>query len=73
MPCKTSHRILLVVGKTTKGDSCMDDACGAGISGSQISPEHWLAVRNIPDNLGPLIEVKVQPNVIPCWTLKSSV
>lgn len=73
MPCKTSHWILLVVGKTTKGDSYMNDACGAGISGSQISPEHWLAVRNTPDNMGPLIEVRVQPNVIPFLTLKSSV
>lgn len=51
----------------------MNDACGAGIAGSHISQEHWLAIRNTPDNLGPLIEVKVQPNVIPFWTLKSSV
>jgi len=73
MSCKTSHWILLVVGKTTKGDSCINGC--AGISGSQISPEYWPAVTNTPGNLDHLIELKVQRDVISFWTLtlKSSV
>lgn len=53
----------------------MNDTGGARTLGSQISPEHWLVVTNTPGNLDRLIGLKVQPNVIPFWTLtlKSSI
>lgn len=74
MPCETSHWIFLVVGRIAE-DNCMTDTCSAGTLGSKISAEHWLADTNTPGNPDHQIEVEVQPNIIPLWTLtlKSSV
>lgn len=52
----------------------MTDKCSTGTSGSKTA-EHWLADTSTPGNPDHQIEVELQPNIIPLWTLtlKSSV